>query len=87
MEKNEIRRRVLRCRSLWQRCDLHCRFAVAVAAVVDVIVEVECNYSALPRAISLLISGVSKRCFTANKVNLAEGMVCYYHLVNQSVSS
>ena len=67
-KKEEVRRRVLRCRFLWQRCDIHCRFAVAVAAVVDVIVEVECNYSALLRTISLLISGVSKRRFTVIKV-------------------
>ena len=43
---------------------------VAVADVVDAIVEVECNCSALPRAISQLVSGVSKRRFTANKVIL-----------------
>ena len=43
---------------------------VAVAVVVDVIVQVECNYSALPLAISLLISGVSKRRFTVIKVIL-----------------
>ena len=37
-------------------------------AVVDAIVEVECNYIALPRVISLLISGVRKRRFTVIKV-------------------
>ena len=39
-------------------------------AVVDAIVEIECEYSALPRAISQLISGVSKRRFTVIKRDL-----------------
>ena len=43
---------------------------VAVTAVIDAIVEVECSYSVLSRAVSQLISGVSKRHFTVNKVIL-----------------